>query len=348
MKDGIIKADGTSRLMRATLPATYEAFRAAAAAGTLPLDVLFNESGWSQQPTFLNKANLLTDATAALFGLGTEAVPDNAFSFLGKYNQHWWRRRQKGAHYELKEENLTGCLYDNNRNVVYTYSDSVTVSDSGEVVLDGQTSTKNFETVYDAESFFPNLLGKYFTVSQYVGNPYNSAFALTAGNVYYVRPDSTCTIDWDGPYLVGVKLSRYSAEYVTDMGDWNYLQSADRNTYPDSGIVDSYEYEYLGVPFENAVTAPQIQKGSYVGTGTYGANNPCSLTFGFAPEYVFIFSLGLTTIIQPYGYRLYNFHNNKQEAASFDGNTVSWWSPTQNATYQLNETGKTYYYVAVG
>lgn len=82
MIDGVIKADGTSRLMRANLPATYEEFKARAAAGTLPLDVLFNAAGWSQFPTFLNKANLLRDNTAALFGLGADAVPDDVLALI--------------------------------------------------------------------------------------------------------------------------------------------------------------------------------------------------------------------------------------------------------------------------
>lgn len=30
----------------------------------------------------------------------------------------------------------------------------------------------------------------------------------------------------------------------------------------------------------------KIQTGSYVGTGTYGASNPCSLTFGKYPKYM--------------------------------------------------------------
>lgn len=79
MKDGIIKGDGTSRLLRAELPATYEAFRAAAAAGTLPVDVLYHAAGWSQSPTFLNKGTLLRDETAALFGLDEAGTPDAVF-----------------------------------------------------------------------------------------------------------------------------------------------------------------------------------------------------------------------------------------------------------------------------
>ncbi len=85
MIDGIIKADGTSRLVRSvadfkTRYPTYDAFAEALIAGTLPLDILFNAGGWSQAPDFLNKANLLKDTTAALFGLGTNAVPDDAFA----------------------------------------------------------------------------------------------------------------------------------------------------------------------------------------------------------------------------------------------------------------------------
>ena len=82
MIDGIIKADGTSRLMRAELPATYEEFRAQCHAGAQPLDVLFNSAGWSQLPTFLNKANLLKDTTASLFGLDANAVPDEVLALI--------------------------------------------------------------------------------------------------------------------------------------------------------------------------------------------------------------------------------------------------------------------------
>ncbi len=87
MIDGIIKADGTSRLVRSvsdfkTRFPNYDAFAAALIAGTLPLDILFNAAGWSQIPDFLNKANLLKDTTAEKFGLGADAVPDDAFQAM--------------------------------------------------------------------------------------------------------------------------------------------------------------------------------------------------------------------------------------------------------------------------
>lgn len=72
------------------------------------------------------------------------------------------------------------------------------------------------------------------------------------------------------------------------IGDWEFVKSSERNAYPDSGIVDNYEYQYLGIPFENAVNAVKIETGSYMGTGTYGSRNPCSLTFDFSPILVYI------------------------------------------------------------
>lgn len=81
MKDGIIKAEGNSRLVRSvadfkTKYPIYDDFAGALVAGTLPLDILFNAEGWAQLPNFLNKAALLKDATAALFGFTAEQLPD--------------------------------------------------------------------------------------------------------------------------------------------------------------------------------------------------------------------------------------------------------------------------------
>ena len=41
----------------------------------------------------------------------------------------------------------------------------------------------------------------------------------------------------------------------------------------------------------NIESRAKIQTGSYVGTGTYGANNPCSLTFDFVPKFLYIKSM---------------------------------------------------------
>ena len=65
MRDGIISEQMKSRLIKAGLPATYEELVALAADTGIPADILFNEEGWQQLPTYLSKANLLSDATEA-------------------------------------------------------------------------------------------------------------------------------------------------------------------------------------------------------------------------------------------------------------------------------------------
>lgn len=88
MQDGIINGTGNSRYLKTisgflSLYPTYEAFAQALIAGTLPIDLNGkNPDGWAQQGTPLNKANLLTDATAALVGLGAESNPDEMFATL--------------------------------------------------------------------------------------------------------------------------------------------------------------------------------------------------------------------------------------------------------------------------
>jgi len=88
MQDAITKETGNSRYLKSvsgflSLYPTYEAFAQALVAGTLPVDLNgINPDGWAQEGTPLDKANLLTDATAALAGLGNEATPNEMFAAL--------------------------------------------------------------------------------------------------------------------------------------------------------------------------------------------------------------------------------------------------------------------------
>ncbi len=86
MQDGIIAGNGNSRYLKTVSEAlslypTYQDFIAALIAGTFPIDLNgINAAGWTQQGTALNKANLLTDSTATLFGLGSNAVPNDVLA----------------------------------------------------------------------------------------------------------------------------------------------------------------------------------------------------------------------------------------------------------------------------
>lgn len=85
MKDFVIKGNGNSRYLKSSLEGitTWEQFRVALAAGTLPVDLNgINPEGFQQLGDPLNKATLLKDVTASILGLPNTAVPDDAFLAL--------------------------------------------------------------------------------------------------------------------------------------------------------------------------------------------------------------------------------------------------------------------------
>ena len=88
MEDGVIAETGNSRNLRTVagirqLAPTYDAFLELLVKGEFPIDWNGkNPDGWAQQGTELNKANLLTDATAALMDLGAEATPNEMLAAL--------------------------------------------------------------------------------------------------------------------------------------------------------------------------------------------------------------------------------------------------------------------------
>lgn len=88
MQDGIIAETGNSRYLRTVagikaICPTYDSFLELLVKGEFPIDLLRNDQdGWTTRGTYLNKTNLLTDATAALVDLGKEATPDQMFAAL--------------------------------------------------------------------------------------------------------------------------------------------------------------------------------------------------------------------------------------------------------------------------
>lgn len=100
---------------------------------------------------------------------------------------------------------------------------------------------------------------------------------------------------------------------------------------------------------------------SYTGDGTYGAANPTSLTFDFAPTIVLFltsvgstgyqandFAVGVTAILTTTMTRHDFFKNGNYAAKSADGKTISWYaSSTPYASNQLNTSGSDYYFLAL-
>lgn len=112
----------------------------------------------------------------------------------------------------------------------------------------------------------------------------------------------------------------------------------------------------------------KIQTGSYVGTGTYGESNPCSLTFDTPPKLVWLTSyissgtrklfdtwdgrrtpfmdsaILTTSYLQPLGFGLRQ-PQLPYGKKSNDGKTIYWYN-AEGVLYQYNETGDIYNYIA--
>ena len=132
-------------------------------------------------------------------------------------------------------------------------------------------------------------------------------------------------------------------------------QSADLTQYPTIEQVQEMLASY-----GNA----KIQTGSYVGTGTVGANNPNSLSFGFVPSFVFIMAKdsqlwrgiflcsAMTAEYSTGVYFAVDYQNESMTQSYFnaklDGNVLSWYASTNGAASQLNNSGATYNYIAIG
>ena len=111
----------------------------------------------------------------------------------------------------------------------------------------------------------------------------------------------------------------------------------------------------------------RIEAGTYTGTGTVGSSNPNTLTFNFEPKLVAVFPSDGTA-----GSPTFMFCTMEEQPSwdemcggqrikiTFNGNTVSWysighyWQATSSgiqpadASGQLNDSGKTYRYFAIG
>ena len=98
MIDGIIKSTGNSRYLKSvanfmSLYPTYEDFAAALISGTLPIDLNgINPNGWSQQATPLTKANLLSDSTGSMLGVGSTGTVNSALAAIAQYKNLWYER----------------------------------------------------------------------------------------------------------------------------------------------------------------------------------------------------------------------------------------------------------------
>lgn len=196
----------------------------------------------------------------------------------------------------------------------------------------------------------------------------NSA-VIFSGNVGNSTSDTIPVLDLvngEGTIVIEATVTSGSAP-VSAVRTWTYTKA--EITFPNAGSVAQLtkEGENIfpktlagcvrlsgGKTLDEVTAFPcQIYAGSYIGTGTYGASNPNTLTFPFEPKAVFISGMAgpswaAARMLRDDVYG--NIQVNTTVATvhtSWDENSVQWYDTTAPAS-QLNMSGNTYYYTALG
>ncbi len=320
----------------------------------------------TQAGTPLNKATFLKDATAALYGLGTGAVPDDVLAELGRFqsglgNEYIWKKKLSTVQktYDLGAENsLYMCAYKWNGSestvMTVTYADDIDISPGNVASLKAPIYT--VDVTWNDYSAANVLKGKFFLAALDTGTITENIIVKGSENGEASKRGSTQS-------YIGVYFPAKPVENVqyTVIDQITYVNSPNANAYPPA-VPDGYTYTPLGQLGDQV----KIETGSYVGTGTYGTANPNTLTFSFVPKILFIFKNNIYSgFIREMEYAQmvimthvsvvtssYNSSANfgKETYLTWDDNNkkVSWYSTASNAECQGNISGVTYTYIAIG
>lgn len=196
----------------------------------------------------------------------------------------------------------------------------------------------------------------------------NSA-VIFSGNVGNSTSDTIPVLDLvngEGTIVIEASVQATSGP-VSAVRTWTYTKAA--ITFPNAGSVAQLTQQGANIwpkTLAECVRLPggknldevmgfpcQVYSGSYVGTGTYGASNPNTLTAPFKPKAVFVAGSGAPagqslTMINPNAFA-YGTINATAFALtlSWDENSVSYYNAA-NANQQFNANGSTYYYSLFG
>lgn len=292
----------------------------------------------NNEGTLINKNSLLKDATAALFGLGADAVPDDVSRVLSRLhaglgNEYVWEKTKSQNEIMLETAVSQSSFWNSYLQAMPVSSE---VSFSGTIV-----SLVN-----------PVTLGSLFRDGAEAANYLNGKYAdfNNNGTIYYVTNAVYTSSD--------NRFNASTAKVVVGQttASFGYVNSPDPNAYP---IDDGYTYTPLGMLGEKE----RIETGSYVGTGKQGSSNKNSLTFNFEPMLLFIQArwtdsngFSMVAIKPPAEAAAYDTHYmahgmvNTVYATgpiSFSGKNVSWYHNSY-ANQQLNQSGYQYRYIAIG
>ena len=415
---------GNSRLMKSNIPAntTLAQLIQMWNNGTFPYDIgPLNSAGISQQGTPLNKATLLKDATAALYGYSDPGpiVPDHLFATLSNaalyYSTATPKYQEVTVDLSTAQEGDIVQLEENGK-----LADFYVAKLNYESELNGAGRTLLVrKDCYNEHQWNSSKVNTWATctILSWLNSSYKSLLgddiqAAMGTTYYYFTPGSGESVNTHGSSVFllsatefGEKISAVNVEgsalpiasilhetgYLNTIiyqwtrsirgsqvitiseNDYNWttptvefgarpvftLPSTFTATYyvdSEGNLHDQQEYEVARSTTDvqgNPITiGTQIATGSYVGTGTYGEDNPNSLTFEFEPKILVISSItgdaGIALISGSVGSTWTSRHNGLYLlVASTNGKTIKWYSSGDSAV-QMNVSSRNYRYTALG
>lgn len=321
----------------------------------------------TQEGTPLNKASMLKDSTASLYGLPNTAVPDDVLSWISFLNKYYWRRKTFSDKYVVNESEdergipITTTSSSSARKVYYADSYTFNSEKSTFTLVDYQ-----FVSIYPSQasvSSLINIIGNKYVLPEGLSGsfgdlPVDKEFIFhTGSNLNIINPSGSDTWYYCKP------AKKLKGKRQIEDGEWQILSSYNKDEFPKTGLYNEMLYDFLGSPVNRAATNTRIQTGKYVGTGTSGEANKNSLTFDIVPSIIVIYgewgsnaSVGYTVpvVIVPYaGMDKFGFISRSGNTAGyvecnckFEGNSISWWG--NNAINQGNMQNRQYNYVAIG
>lgn len=233
---------------------------------------------------------------------------------------------------------------NSNHSVWYKVSDSLNVADDGSISLNAPERESMRGGMDYNSSTVVGLKGKFIQLESndyagYVSSPFSNL------EIYYIPSDAV--------FSGGPATDRYQP--VTGY----------------AAIPAGTTIEYLGKLGDKA----RVQVVSYVGTGTYGADNPCSLTFDFAPKVVMFIDYVYTDGTNRGNHYIDNSSNIYYEMSRLStekltgayaqnnglggygpqlygkktngGKTITWYAQS-GSDYQANSAGYIYTYLGIG
>lgn len=159
--------------------------------------------------------------------------------------------------------------------------------------------------------------------------------------------------DGSGVGYIGVLSEMLAAKHIsllsdnTNKQDITIITSTNQNMYSEIDLPDSegYFYESKGV-IESPVFG-QVYSSSYIGTGTYGRDNPNTITFTGKPQLIFI-QLGNynSQFLNPAGAWALSGNDKQNLSVTWGDNQVSWYS-SDGAAMQGNKENYTYDFIVI-